>query len=236
MEAVGYGFFIPIFFIMVGVDFNLGAIFASPSALLLEPILLLAAFLVKFLPNLILKVAFSWRETLGAGFLLSSRLSLIIAASAIGLRLGVISESVNSDIILVAIITVTVAPLLFGLFMPEGAEEEPQPVVVFGAGQLGAEIGRQLIRHNERVILIDFDERRARRAQNNGLDVILGNVDQYDPETDPVLNRAKSVICIYSDVEMNYRVCQFVHTYYGIDDIVARVSVPIEVSRFESLG
>lgn len=236
MEAVGYGFFIPIFFIMVGVDFDLRAIISSPSALLLEPILLLSAILVKFVPTLLMRFSYSWRETLGAGALLSSRLSLIIAASAIGLRLGVISGPVNSDIILVAIITVTVAPLLFGQLVPDSKKEEPELVVVFGAGSLGTEVGRQLQNHNEKVVLIDFDERRAQKAQKFGLEVILGHVDQFDPITDPILNQAKSVICIYSDIEVNYRVCLFVHTYYGIDDIVARVSVPVEVNRFERLG
>ena len=48
------------------------------------------------------------RQTLAAGFLLSSRLSLIIAASAIALELGMISPAVNAAIILVAVVTVTV--------------------------------------------------------------------------------------------------------------------------------
>ncbi|NIT59254.1 MAG: sodium:proton antiporter, partial [Aliifodinibius sp.] len=181
MEAVGYGFFIPIFFIMVGVDFDLRAIISSPSALLLEPILLVSAILVKFVPTLLMRFSYSWRETLGAGALLSSRLSLIIAASAIGLRLGVISGPVNSDIILVAIITVTVAPLLFGQLVPDSKKEEPELVVVFGAGALGTEVGRQLQNHKEKVVLIDFDEKRVQKAQKFGLEVILGHVDQFDP-------------------------------------------------------
>ena len=41
------------------------------------------------------------------------RLSLIIAAAAIGEKLGVIDESVNAGIVLVAIVTVTASPLGF---------------------------------------------------------------------------------------------------------------------------
>ena len=88
LEAVGFGFFIPIFFIMVGANFNLGVLLGSPAALLLLPFLVLAAFLVKLLPALLFRLQFTWRETLSAGFLLSARLSLIIAASAIGLNWG----------------------------------------------------------------------------------------------------------------------------------------------------
>ena len=55
LDAIGYGFFIPIFFIMVGVDFNLASLISSPSTLLLVPALLLSAAAVKLLPSLVLK-------------------------------------------------------------------------------------------------------------------------------------------------------------------------------------
>ena len=127
LEAVGFGFFIPIFFIMVGANFNLGVLLGSPDALLLPPFLVLAAFLVKLLPALLFRLQFTWRETLSAGFLLSARLSLIIAASAIGLELGIISESINMMIILVAVITVSVAPLIFNRIAPAPLRSRPIP-------------------------------------------------------------------------------------------------------------
>jgi Kef-type K+ transport system membrane component KefB len=106
LDAMGYGFFIPIFFIMVGVDFNLASLLSSSRALLLLPLLLTAAAAVKFIPALVYKMNYDWKKTLGAGSILSSRLSLIIAASAIGLRLGVISEPINAA---------TDLPMLLGL-------------------------------------------------------------------------------------------------------------------------
>ena len=74
LDAIGYGFFIPIFFIMVGVDFNLASLINSPSALLLVPYLLISAVVVKLLPALVFKTSFNWKQTLAAGTLLSSRL------------------------------------------------------------------------------------------------------------------------------------------------------------------
>jgi Kef-type K+ transport system membrane component KefB len=113
LEAFGFSFFIPIFFVLVGVGFNLGELMKSSEAMLLVPTLLLIAFAVKFIPTLIFRFAFSWRETLAAGSLLSARLSLIIAASLIALERGIVTESTNSAIILVAVISVTISPLLF---------------------------------------------------------------------------------------------------------------------------
>ncbi len=49
LDAMGYGFFIPIFFIMVGARFDLTALLTSPGALWLVPLLIVAAYLVKLL-------------------------------------------------------------------------------------------------------------------------------------------------------------------------------------------
>jgi Kef-type K+ transport system membrane component KefB len=113
LEAIGFGFFIPIFFIMVGVDFNLPALVSSTGALLSVPLLLIAAIAVKVIPALVFRFNHSWREAFAAGILMCPRLSLIIAAAAIGEKLGIIDESVNAAIVLVAIVTVTASPLVF---------------------------------------------------------------------------------------------------------------------------
>lgn len=113
LEALGYGFLVPLFFIHVGVGFDLSALYASTSAMLLVPILLGAAVVTKLVPALLLQRVFSRNEALAAGVVLSARLSLIIAASTVGLRLGAISEATNAAIVLVAILTCTGAPIAF---------------------------------------------------------------------------------------------------------------------------
>jgi Kef-type K+ transport system membrane component KefB len=129
LEAIGFGFFIPIFFIMVGVDFNLPALLSSRGALVSVPLLLLAAVAVKVVPALVFHINHSWREALAAGILMCPRLSLIIAAAAIGKKLGIIDESVNASIVLVAIVTVTSAPLGFLRVFPARREKTARFVV-----------------------------------------------------------------------------------------------------------
>jgi Kef-type K+ transport system membrane component KefB/Trk K+ transport system NAD-binding subunit len=236
LESIGFGFFIPIFFIMVGVNFNLQALLESSEALMLVPFLVLAAFAVKILPALVFKLNFTWRETFGAGALLSARLSLIIAASAIGLRLGVISEAINADIILVAIITVTVAPLIFLRIIPETEADEVRPVIVVGAGLLGLQVAEQLVAHGEPVVLIDPDDERIQRARERGFDAVTGRAEQYDSVTEPYLDRAKSLVCIHADIERNFRVCERARTTYGIDHVVTRITDPGEIHRFDQLS
>jgi len=136
LDAIGYGFFIPIFFIMVGVRFNLQAAVNSTEGLLLLLWLVIVAFVVKIVPALLLRLRFTWRQTLGGGMLLSARLSLIIAASAIAFDMGLISETVNSDIIMLAIITVTIAPFLFSRIYPFEEKQRRSGIIVVGQDQL----------------------------------------------------------------------------------------------------
>ena len=121
LEGIGFGFFIPIFFIMVGVDFNLPALLSSTGALISVPLLLGAAIAVKVIPALVFGLNHTWGEALAAGILMCPRLSLIIAAAAIGEKLEIIDESVNAAIVLVAIVTVTASPLVFLRVFPARA-------------------------------------------------------------------------------------------------------------------
>lgn len=118
LDAIGYGFFIPIFFIMVGVKFDLPALLASNSPWATVGVLVATAFGVKLVGALVFRLAFGWRETAGAAALLSARLSLIIAVAAIGVEIGVISPALNAAIILVAIISCLFAPVAFARLAP----------------------------------------------------------------------------------------------------------------------
>ena len=167
---------------------------------------------------------------------MSSRLSLIIAASAIGLRLGVISEPINADIILVAIITVTVSPLVFLRIIPEVKDIAQRPIIVVGAGSLGLHVAGQIASHQEWVFVLDTQEERIERARQMGFDAFIACVDCQDDEVVPYMDNAKSLVCVYSDVEKNYEVCYHARTTYGIEHVVTRIDAPGEIPRFEALG
>jgi Kef-type K+ transport system membrane component KefB/Trk K+ transport system NAD-binding subunit len=235
LEGVGFGFFVPVFFIMVGVDFDLRTLFSSTESLWLLPMLLSAAVLVKLGPALVFRLAFGWRETLAAGVLLSARLSLIIAAAAIGRQLGVISEPVNAAIILVAVVTVTAAPPLFAYLVPGRDPSVPRPIVVVGAGELGLLVAQSLRAHLEQVVVVDGDPARVARAQRQGFDAIAADAESHDPRLAPYLNGAQALVCTDDDTERNFRICQYVRGTYRLENIVAQVTATSELARFRQL-
>jgi len=80
--------------------------------------------LVKVLAALVLFVRrFSSREVLAAGVLLSARLSLIIAVANLGARLGLIDRVVESQAVLLALVTAVVSPALFRVLAPAAPGE-----------------------------------------------------------------------------------------------------------------
>jgi Kef-type K+ transport system membrane component KefB len=119
LSGFSYGFLIPVFFINVGVGFQLGALL-EPGALARAGGLILAALAVKLLPSMLLLLQrIPFRETLAAGVLLSARLSLVIAVASLGVQIGILSAEVQASVILLAVLSATLAPTIFRLLAPQ---------------------------------------------------------------------------------------------------------------------
>ncbi|WP_368293686.1 cation:proton antiporter [Dehalobacter sp. TBBPA1] len=113
LDSIGYGIFTPFFFVVVGMNLNITDIIRKPENIYLLPILLFSVYFVRLIPALILRQSFSWRKALAAEALLSSRLSLVIAISAVGLNYGLIDASLSGTIILLAISSCILSPIIF---------------------------------------------------------------------------------------------------------------------------
>ncbi len=73
-----------------------------------------AAFAVKIIPSLLLILKkVPPRYAAASGILLSARLTLIIAAAAIGLREGFIEQALGDSIVFLALVTSVTAPTAF---------------------------------------------------------------------------------------------------------------------------
>lgn len=137
LDSFGYGFFIPIFFVMVGAEMDLLGLFGDTSIFILIPLLFVALLLSKVAPALILKRWYDMRTTLAAGFLLTSTLSLVIAAAKIGERLNIIDARMSGALILVAVIASIISPIGFKKIFPGVKQEESRKKVAFvGANQM----------------------------------------------------------------------------------------------------
>jgi monovalent cation:H+ antiporter-2, CPA2 family len=145
LDSFGYGFLIPIFFVMIGVDLDIWALFKDLKILLLIPLLLIALLISKIIPILYLKRWYDMKTTLASGFLLTSTLSLVIAAATVGERMGIITSEVSGALILVAVITSIVTPIFFKKLFPKHENVQTKIKVAFiGANQLSLPVTREL--------------------------------------------------------------------------------------------
>lgn len=111
LEAVGFGVFIPIFFVTSGVQFDLDALLDSASTVLLVPIVLVALLLVRGLPALLYRPLVDDRSTVAAvGLLQATSLPFLVAASQIAVELGKISSATAAGLIAAGLLSVIVFP------------------------------------------------------------------------------------------------------------------------------
>jgi Kef-type K+ transport system membrane component KefB len=122
LEAIGFGFFIPVFFVSSGVRFDLDALVADASNLAMVPIFLAALLVVRGLPALLYRRLLDSRRTAVAGILQATSLPFIVAASAIGLELGLLDAAESAALIGAGLLSVLIFPLL-GLTLLRGAPE-----------------------------------------------------------------------------------------------------------------
>jgi Kef-type K+ transport system membrane component KefB/Trk K+ transport system NAD-binding subunit len=235
LDAIGFGFFIPLFFVYVGVQFDLQSFLNNPAAWVLLPILLGAAFAVKIVAALVFRFAFSWRETFSAGFLLSARLSLIIAASAIGLRMGAISESTNAAIILIAALTAMLAPLGFNTLMASPEERKRSIMLIFGESDLALQVGRILKSHGEDVLFAETDTKGTARVREQGFraEDTGGSLSSF-MESIPDL-RVDAFLALGKSDDENLETCRAARAV-GIHHILSFVAEPIRIPEFQALG
>ncbi|MGA8942380.1 MAG: cation:proton antiporter [Thermoactinomyces sp.] len=159
MNAFGFGFLIPIFFVMVGARLDLVSLVKDTRALIMFPLLLLAFVLSKGLVVIIFRKWFSWRESISSGILLTSTISLVIAAAAVGMDLGIISNTMNTALILAAAITVIVPPVLFQQIMPENSgKTRPPSVSLVGINAVTLTLAHDLERDGYDVRIFGADK------------------------------------------------------------------------------
>jgi Kef-type K+ transport system membrane component KefB len=110
LEAVGFGFFIPVFFVTSGVRFDLEALTASASSLAMVPVFLAALVVARGLPAIVYRRAIGARRAAIAGVLQSTSLPFIVAATAIGAELGLIGAAESAALIGAGLLSVLLFP------------------------------------------------------------------------------------------------------------------------------
>jgi Kef-type K+ transport system membrane component KefB len=112
LEAVGYGVFIPVFFVASGIRFDLDALFASASTVARVPLFIAALFVVWGLPAVIYRGTLGRSDILVAALLQATSLPFIVAGSMIGIELALLDEATGAGLIAAGLLSVLLFPLI----------------------------------------------------------------------------------------------------------------------------
>ncbi|AMB58253.1 cation:proton antiporter [Microterricola viridarii] len=112
IEAIGFGFLVPIFFINTGVTFDLDGLVADPQALLLLPIFVVALLVVRGIPSTLAAPHGSTAADRGALLLFGATgLPIIVAVTAIGVDTGALDTGTSAALVAAGMLSVLLFPL-----------------------------------------------------------------------------------------------------------------------------
>ena len=124
LEAVGFGFVIPVFFVSSGIKLDLQGLLDSPSALLRVPVFLVALLVMRGVPALLYVRTLGRRPAVAAALLQATSLPFIVAATQIGVELGRISAVTAAAVVSAGLLSVLICPAIALSLLREPADTD----------------------------------------------------------------------------------------------------------------
>ena len=113
LDAVGYGFLIPLFFISTGLEFDLDSLLDDVGSLLLVPFFASLFLLARGLPAFLLaRSALPARDRAALGFMTASALPLVVAITEIATDNGTLREDDAAALVGAAMLSLLLFPVV----------------------------------------------------------------------------------------------------------------------------
>lgn len=236
LDGMGFGFFIPFFFIMVGIQFDPSSLAEFDQSMIWFLVaLLLSLYALNVFPAILWRKVFGLRKALAGGFLMASRLSLVIVASSIGMGLGVITPEINASFIILAVATCFISPYVFNLIAPDSSKEGNKTFII-GGSSTAVLLARKLKVLGKKVLIIEKDPARAEEIQQKGLNCHPGdgtNEKLYKK------NNLKSDDYVYVDTgssRLNLKISKLIRNDLQHEKIISRSDTKDINRKLKTLG
>ena len=190
LTSIGYGFFIPIFFIMTGVGLNLRSLFAHPSSLMLLPVLVIFLFIAK-VPVLLTYVRyFQKKNAFAGGFLTATTITIVLPTLQVARKLHAITSTQSDAFILAAVIVCILSPIVFNsnfVLLPEDKIKEK--VAIVGANAVTVPVAHDL-HANWYSVKMFTDKKNQYKTYDSRVEnlTFLPNLDEETLEKDGVFD------------------------------------------------
>lgn len=198
MKAIGHGFLIPIFFINIGLETNLGVLLDSGGHMLLLPAVIGTLFLSKILGGSLFSLV-SRRpvaDGLASGVILWPQLSATLAATEIGRQAGIIPDDLFAAIVVMSLTSAILTPLVVSAVWGRREEDIPfeDHLVILGIGRTGSDVIRAVLDQDVDLIVVDRDLAKVQRWRKEWVAAIYGDVTEIRTLRNAAVQRARLVI------------------------------------------
>jgi Kef-type K+ transport system membrane component KefB len=111
LEGIGFGFFVPIFFVSTGLRYDVQALTSSATALGQVPLFLGLFLVVRGLPAMLVRHDLDAASRLALGLISATQLPLVVAIAEIGLRSGRLQPETAAALVGAGMISVLLFPM-----------------------------------------------------------------------------------------------------------------------------
>lgn len=227
LDGMGYGFFIPVFFIMVGAQFDPSSLKDFDESLVVFlVVLLLILYAVKIIPSFLWFRFFGVKRAISGGFLMATRLSLIIAASKIGLDLGVISPGTNACFLIMAVVTCLVSPFIYNQMNP-GSILRGEKIIIIGGSYTGELLAERLRMHGKRALIVESNKKQYNELRSKGFTAFYGSGLDSSVYEQLKLTPSDYVIALTGSDDDNIRICEMLRHNFNHEQIITKSSDPV---------
>ncbi|PAW05918.1 potassium transporter [Lactobacillus helveticus] len=224
LTSIGYGFFIPIFFIMTGVRLNLRSLFAHPSSLMLLPVLVIFLFIAKAPVVLTYMRYFQKKNAFSGGFLTATTITIVLPTLQVARKLHAITSTQSDAFILAAVIVCILSPIVFNsnfVLLPEDKIKEK--VAIVGANAVTVPVAHDL-HANWYSVKMFTDKKNQYKTYDSRVEnlTFLPNLDEETLEKDGVFDGDIVVAANRAD-EDNIKIARMAKEK-GVNRVIARLS------------
>ena len=223
LTSIGYGFFIPIFFIMTGVGLNLRSLFGKPSSLMLLPVLVIFLLIAKLPVVLTYMRYFQKRNAFAGGFLTATTITIVLPTLQVARKLHAITSTQSDAFILAAVIVCILSPIVFNsnfVLLPE--DKIKKTVSIVGTNAMTVPVAHDLHDNWYSVKMFTGDQDRYETYDSRVENLtFLSDLNQKTLEKDGVFDCDIFVASTHID-EVNIKLARMAQEV-GVERVIARL-------------
>jgi Kef-type K+ transport system membrane component KefB len=227
LNGFGFGFFIPIFFVVLGMSLDISFLWEGTSGILLIGAIIGTLMVSKIIGAMIFSRLndIPDKEGLLLGVTLWPQLSATLAAAAVGFEYEIFDNELLTAVVFMSILTATMTPFVVqGMLSKRGEVKVMKDhILIAGYGKTSARLAYLLDKDQKTFIVIDNKISRIRMLRNQGIEAILGNAEEKGTLEKVELEKTRTAVITIPDDHEVYLCAKYIKEQNEYCHIIARV-------------